>query len=311
MLTLGSVHAVASEAVVTPVDLNEVLVTWDGGQITRGDYEGDIQRIPEKMRYEFNLDMSRVTKSIDSLLVNRVLSQEAVEKGLEQNPIVQAELKVARERVLSAARLEQLKDEVALPDFERLAREQYTLNEKSYVVPDTVSASHILVASKGRTDDEARALAESIRQKLLAGEDFEKLAREFSDDPGSKKRGGSLGDFSKGRMVKPFEDAVFALEKPGEISGIVKTGFGYHLIRLDGRKPGRVRSFDEVRDELIFKAREKFVSSVVADKISAIRNAPSIKINTENVDKIKTLPRTRPQTDDAQKDPTKRERRAN
>ena len=102
-----------------------------------------------------------------------------------------------------------------------------------------IGASHILVAYKGsrsaapnitRTKDQARKRAEDALKKAKAGKDFAALAKEYSDDPGSGAKGGDLGTFPRTMMVKPFGDAAFAL-KPGEISGIVETDFGFHVIK--------------------------------------------------------------------------------
>jgi hypothetical protein len=101
---------------------------------------------------------------------------------------------------------------------------------------EKIRASHILVGWKGaagppqqRTKDEARARVESIVTRLKKGEDFGKLAAEFGED-GTKNKGGDLGEFDRGTMVKPFADAAFLL-KPGEVSGVVETQFGFHLIK--------------------------------------------------------------------------------
>jgi parvulin-like peptidyl-prolyl isomerase len=102
-----------------------------------------------------------------------------------------------------------------------------------------VAASHILIQYKGsmrapatitRTKEEAKKLATDVMNKAKKGADFAALAGQYSDEPGAKERGGSLGKFTRPRMVKPFADAAFAL-KPGEISGLVETDFGFHVIK--------------------------------------------------------------------------------
>lgn len=103
--------------------------------------------------------------------------------------------------------------------------------------PTRIAAQHVLIGYKGtkvgtatRTKEEARKLAEEVRKKALAGEDFAKLAQEHSDDPASKERLGSVGTFTRDGMTKPFSDAAFAL-KVNEISPVVETHFGFHVIK--------------------------------------------------------------------------------
>lgn len=105
--------------------------------------------------------------------------------------------------------------------------------------PEEISASHILIQYKGalhagpnitRTKAQARALAEKVLAKARAGEDFAKLAAKYSDEPGAAERGGALGHFSRDEMVPQFSNAAFKL-KVGQISGVVETPFGFHIIK--------------------------------------------------------------------------------
>ena len=128
----------------------------------------------------------------------------------------------------------------------------YKANLEKFAFPEQVKASHILIKLNKDADKAAEKLAltsiEDIRKKVLGGEDFAKLAEEYSQGP-SSSRGGDLGFFSKKQMVKPFADAAFAL-KIGEISEVVKTSFGYHIIKLMERKAAGTTPYEEVKDKI-------------------------------------------------------------
>jgi peptidyl-prolyl cis-trans isomerase C len=118
---------------------------------------------------------------------------------------------------------------------------------------ERVKASHILVrvpqGATGPAKEELRKKADAILQRVRAKEDFAALARQSSEDPGSASNGGDLGAFGRGQMVPPFEQAAFAL-KPGEVSGIVETPFGFHIIKVVERFPARKLPFAEVKERL-------------------------------------------------------------
>ena len=116
-----------------------------------------------------------------------------------------------------------------------------------------VKARHILirVAPESSQEDKKKAWRKQkdILKRIQGGEEFEKLANEFSDDQGTKSKGGDLGFFPRGRMVKTFEDAVFAL-KPGEVSNVVETQFGYHIIKVDDHKEPSIEPFESVKEKI-------------------------------------------------------------
>ena len=156
---------------------------------------------------------------------------------------------------------EQVKAEYVLLSGDALARLEpvtdaelkaaYEAKAAQFKVPEQRRASHILVKSKEQADKLVAELKKSPGR-------FAELAKKESQDSGSAEKGGDLGWFSGGMMVKPFEDAVFAMKKVGELDGPVQSEFGYHVIKLTGIQPGKSRSFEEVKKELSDEiAREK------------------------------------------------------
>lgn len=126
----------------------------------------------------------------------------------------------------------------------------YDSNKTQWVVPEKRDASHILLAVEDDSDaDDKLAEATALLERINAGESFEELAKEFSDDPGSGAQGGSLGEFGSGVMVAPFEEAAFAMQE-NEISEPIRSDFGYHIIRLNKIIPEQGQQFDEVKEEV-------------------------------------------------------------
>lgn len=128
----------------------------------------------------------------------------------------------------------------------------YTEQQERFVQPETVSARHILVKTEEGDDDkvkaEKKAKIEGLRKQLVEGADFAKLAEENSDCP-SKEKGGDLGEFPRGQMVKAFEDAAFS-QATNAIGPVVETQFGYHIIQVTGHEAGKTTPLAEVKDKL-------------------------------------------------------------
>lgn len=194
-----------------------------------------------------------------------------------------------KERLLMQRQIElEVNEILAGSDWEALAREQYIVNREDFIEPERISADHILISIEGRTEEEAYERGEEVLSLIEKGKNFGDLAKEYSDDQGSKEQGGSLGYFPRGRMVAPFEVAAFELEE-GEISDLIKTDFGYHIIKLVGKRPEQQRSFDQVKEQLIAEVQKRKHEQVRAEKIAEIRNG-AIDLGLEvNVEKLETI----------------------
>ena len=142
----------------------------------------------------------------------------------------------------------------------------YNANIQQYQTPEQVRASHILLKTDGKDEAAVRKQAEDIlKQARAPGADFAALAKKYSEDEGSKATGGDLDYFSKGRMVPQFETAAFAMQ-PGQISDLVKSQFGFHIIKVIDRKPASTRSLDEVRAQILDMLTSQRVDQQIADR---------------------------------------------
>lgn len=162
-----------------------------------------------------------------------------------------------------------------LAQDEARARKFYDENASRYRLPERARARHVLVqVPKDATPEQeaaAKAKAESVLGRLRGGEDFAKVAAEASDDPGSKAQGGDLGFFLRGQMVPPFEQAAFSLE-PGQLSEIVRTDFGFHVIRTEEKQPAQEKTFEDVKLEI---ALELLTQDLAAKEAQATADALS------------------------------------
>ncbi len=179
------------------------------------------------------------------------------EQGLKED--------IARETAIKKFIDSRFVQKVTVSDEE--AREYYEKTKENFRQPESVRASHILIKVPADADEatkqKALARIEEIKKQLANGADFAELARKYSEGP-SAKRGGDLGFFQRGQMVKPFEEAAFAL-KPGAVSDVVTTRFGYHLIKVAEHVNESVVPFDAIKDRIKeYLKREKIQKQVNA-----------------------------------------------
>lgn len=154
----------------------------------------------------------------------------------------------------------------------------YDKNQKQFETPEEARARHILIrpdmnaTDKDKAKEAARAKAEEILNKLKTGANFGDLAKKYSADPGSARLGGELGWFPRGVMVKSFEAAVFSLKK-GELSPVVETEFGYHIILLEEKREGGAVPLNKVRDRIVTALKGKKAKQEARDAVASVQNA--------------------------------------
>ncbi|MBF0472774.1 MAG: peptidylprolyl isomerase [Nitrospirae bacterium] len=162
---------------------------------------------------------------------------------------------------------------------EKEIKDFYDQNPNYFKRPEQVKASHILIKTDPTDDEKKKAekkkKLEDIGARIKKGEDFATLAKDNSDDPSGKAQGGDLGYFGRGQMVKPFEDAAFSM-KVGDVSPIVETQFGYHIIKVTDKKPASTVALDEVKERIKEQLLRKRIQTEVALLIEKLKEKAKI-----------------------------------
>lgn len=176
---------------------------------------------------------------LETMIIRELILQEASKDGIENTPAVKEKLEELKKRLVVEAYLKKKVEEQAKVSDEDL-KKFYDQNKDKFKTGDQVKASHILVKSEKEAKD--------VLAQLKAGGNFEELAKKLSTD-GAAAKGGDLGWFSKGSMIPEFEKVAFAM-KENQTSDIVKTKFGFHIIKLTGKRAAGERSFEDVKEQI-------------------------------------------------------------
>jgi peptidyl-prolyl cis-trans isomerase C len=271
-----------------PSDLPDVLATVNGKPVTRTDFERLIKNvemsrgpIPAERRDEV------YRTALDQLITYTVMKQEAEARNVavpdaeldgrvkemqgqmtaDQFAKALSDRNTSAEQLKTDTRIDMMIDKMFQGEVSTIAaatdaeaKEFYEKNPDKFKQGESVRASHILVMAGENADEAtkkaARTKIEGLLKRVRAGEDFAKLAAEYSDD-GSKAQGGDLGFFQKGQMVPAFDQVAFSLA-PGEVSDVVTTQFGYHIIKLAERRDPTTVPYEQVKPQIVeFLSSEK------------------------------------------------------
>ena len=233
----------------------------------------------ESQNRGIKVEEKAVTKQLTDLK-NRFPDEDAFRLAMKKAGLDNTTLKTQIERGMAIQQFvdEQFSNKIQITDKE--TRAYYDNNQQSFKKPEQVRASHILIKvdpGAGKSKKKAaKKKIKKIQKKLKKGEDFGKLAREFSEGP-SKEKDGDLGYFGRGQMVKPFEEVAFTLA-PGNVSDIVQTKFGYHLIKVIDKKPGSVISYENVKEKLGRFVKGQKVKEKLDIYIEELRSRAKVEI---------------------------------
>lgn len=249
---------------------SEIIAKVGEEMITNYDLEVRRKRVEAGKVEEMAIMKERLEdqrKTLEEAINLTLLAVEAKKTDVMKNPILKAKIRHYVDALVVQEYLNNHIDAL-IPVLETEIVDVYKTDPK-FQSKEVIRARHILVKTEGE--------AKEILSKIKAGEDFSKLAKEQSQDKTTGEVGGDLGWFEKGKMVKPFEEAVFLL-KEGEVSAVVKTIYGYHIIKLENRKVGPPVELEKVRPEIIKEIKSKKKKEFVSKKLEALKASVPIEI---------------------------------
>ncbi len=249
-------------ATATPRDLDDDIIAVIGGYtLTKDKYNIILDYMRE--RHDYKLTEEQKKEFINFIINKKLMAMEARNRGYAEKKEIKVKYEWDFDDIVSHEFYEKNVEEKSGVSLSQ-ARNYYKKNKEDFV---EIKARHILVKNKG--------LAKNLYKRILAGEDFGELAEKYSQDETTKGSGGLLGFFSKGNMVREFEDAAFALSR-GEVSGPVKTVFGYHIIKAEDK---RKISFTESKDKILKMIEEKKKQVVFDRMIENLKKKYNVIIN--------------------------------
>lgn len=233
----------------------------------------------ESRKQEIAVDEAGIQARLDRMRAE-FASPEDFEKALAGTGVTLEQFgdRLRRQAAVSGFIEQRIVSQVTVPGD--AAKAFYEAHPEYFTRPEQVRARHILIRTADDADaagkKAARERLEEIRRKLNDGADFAALAREYSQDPGSKEKGGDLGFFGRGRMVEAFEQAAFALAD-NEISPVVETDFGFHLIQVTGHRAAEKRSLEGVEPQIVEHLKQERIRERVQGVVETLRKAAEIE----------------------------------
>lgn len=273
----GSVHA---------EEINPVVGKSADYTFRATDLERLIAAQPAEIQKRFQDDPEQRVNLVRQLMTQKAVAARARKEGFDRKPDFKEQLGhviddfMTREylaRVVAAS--------VTVPEDD--VKKYYKENESKFVIQEQVKIRHIFVEAPKEMKEEEKRKAllkiETLQQRLKNGEDFAKVAKEASEDAESAKLGGELGTISPGgTSAEEFEKAAFAL-KAGEVSGVVKTPYGYHIIRVDERKEKRTATLDEARDYILKKLKNEYEAKKVQEFVEQVSKEAGVEVLADRI----------------------------
>ena len=261
-------------AAPAPGETGEVIATYGGHNLTSGQVMRELERLPPPSRTYLAVP-ERKRQFIDNMIMNDLLFDEGHQAGYDRDAEIERQVEDLRKRLVVQRVMRQYQTPPTITDEQ--VKAYYDANPDIYSTTQ-IHASHILV----KDEDTAKQIRDELRAHP---EKFADLAKEKSIDTSTAQKGGDLGTFGQGRMVPDFERAAFAL-KQGEVSDVVKTQYGYHVIMVTERKEGERKPFDQVKEQIRATLRNKALQEQVQTHFDTLKKGADVKLNEDALARV-------------------------
>ncbi len=264
---------------------NQVIAQVGNYKLTTSYLLEEVRSLPPQLQMVLIKNPQILNRFVDRWINITLMAVAAKSHGLDKKPEIQAQIQDAVNTILARAWLSEQINKKNINITDKQIKEYYeTHKAKDFTEPEMVKARHILIripkhANKQQIE-KAKKEAEKIYTMLKNGANFSKLAKKYSQDPGSSERGGELGYFPKGRMVPSFEKVAFSL-KPGQISKPFRTVFGYEIVQVEAKRPKRILPLSEVKGNIKQILIQKEQQAILKTLVEKLRKKYHVKINNQ------------------------------
>ncbi|MBA6414277.1 peptidylprolyl isomerase [Parahaliea sp. F7430] len=267
------------------------VVRDQGTAITAAELDYLVSKWTRQMRDSAQRDKGDRLELLNMSLSNKKLSKEADKINPEKDGELYWDYMVRLQTLKRNFVLEKFVAQLNIPEMDQLAKERYTTQKEKYAkIPETRISSHILFSSPpGLPRDGVLSKAAEVLDQLRSGASFEELVVEYSEDPGSKNKGGKFDRWvSLGQpgVSPPYTGGLFEIKEIGGYSDLVQTEFGVHIIRLDGIKEEGFKPFEDVREGIIAELENEYKKLAIKDYISTFQITDEAYINEPELEKI-------------------------
>jgi peptidyl-prolyl cis-trans isomerase C len=258
-------------------DEKQVVAQIGEKQVTMADFDRWMTFNSESTQKEVMGDSKKKETMLTQIITAMVISDIARQEGFNNREDIQEKMQLMLNHYLALEYLDKVISKQARVSEEDIQK-YYEENKERFSLKESVRARHILIKTNKTMTEQDREAAkkklENILDQIKKGSDFAELASQYSEDTATNIKGGDLGFFNRGRMVPQFEDAAFSLN-PGEVSGIIETAYGYHIIKVEERRPETTKPLSEVKNMIVktleLEKKKEYVDQYIVKAMEAAK----------------------------------------